>query len=328
MKIFRNKLKGYSLTEIVLAIGIFVLMSTMLVFLVVDATRSLENTRYRSKASILTQDIYNSLVLIKTEAWYELAQHTNEGAKHLEYSSGNYNILDGEYNQNGLTYSFSINEVRRDNNRNIVGEGGFIDPHSRLININISWVDRLGKTHNINPKMYINDWNTNSIIYTNLDDFSTGVHHQTVAVDTEGGETRLQSRFYSDWCNPTLSINEYDIPGQATPRSVFSLLGSSYLGTRGESTGQPFTKLNIEGVDPPILTVEGYFSGYNVNHIFVLGDYAFLATTDNSKEVVILDISSLPYTEVGYFDAPDSYDGYSVYVHGNVGYLGQEICAL
>ncbi len=323
MKNFKKNLKGYSLTELVLAIGIFAIISSMLVLLVVDATRTLENTRTRSKASLLTQDVYNSLILIKSQAWYELAQHTNDGNKYLDYSSGTYNILDGERNEEGLTYSFTVEEVQRDSNRNIVESGGTVDPHSRLISINISWVDRIGKVHTINPRMYVNDWNTNSVIYTTLEDFSTGVHNQTIAVDNDGGETRLQSRYYSDWCNPALSLNEYDIPGEATPRSVFSLLGSSYLGTRGELTGQPFTKLNIEGVDPPILTVEGYFSGYNVNDIFVLGDYAFLATTDNSKEVVILDISSLPYTEIGYFDAPDSYDGYSVFVDGDVGYLGQ-----
>lgn len=323
MKRSKQKLKGYSLTEIVLAIGIFAIISSMLVFLVVDATRSLENTRTRSKASLLTQQIYSSLKLIKTQTWYNIARYTNDGIKHLEYISGEYIIVDGETQQDGLTYSFTIEEAQRDTQKNIVTEGGILDPHSKLININISWTDRIGKVHSINPKMYVNDWNTNSVVWTTQADFENGNHFQTLAVDTLGGELRLQSRYYSDWCNPTLSINEYDIPGEATPRSVFSLLGFSYLGTRGGSGGQPFTKLKIEGVAPPILTVEGYFLGYNVNDIFVKDNYAFLATTDDSKEVVILDISSLPYTEIGYFNAPDSFDGYSVYVDGNVGYLGQ-----
>lgn len=74
-------------------------------------------------------------------------------------------------------------------------------------------------------------------------------------------------------------------------------------------------------VNPITLTVEGTFSGYAINEIYVEGDYAYLATTDDNKEVVILDISSLPYTEVGYVDTPDSWNAYSVFVKGNIGYV-------
>ena len=198
-----------------------------------------------------------------------------------------------------------------------------MDPHTRVVSVNISWKDRLGKVNEINPKLYINDWNTNSIVYTTRDDFSNGSHYQTVASYTSGGAARLQSRFYSDWCNPELSINEYDIPGSATPRSVFAELGYAYLGTRGSTTGTPFTKLNIEGIDPPILTLEGTYSGYTVNDIFAKDGLAFLATTDDNKELIILDISSLPYTEVGYYNASGTADGFSIFVEGDIGYLAQ-----
>ena len=92
-------------------------------------------------------------------------------------------------------------------------------------------------------------------------------------------------------------MSEYDIPGSATARSVFARQGYAYLGTRGELTGEPFTKLIIEGVNPITLTVEGTFSGYAINEIYVEGDYAYLATTDDDKEVVILDISQVYLTQ-------------------------------
>lgn len=318
-----NLLKGFSLAELILAIGIFAAMSSFLLLLVIDTRRTLEISNTKVRATQLTEEVYNSILLLKENAWYDVARHTEKGMKHIQFIEGSYEIADGEKEVENMTYYFTVENVMRDSSRNIVESGGVLDPHTRLIDIHVSWVDRLKHTNTINPKLYINDWNTNSIVYTTTEDFQPGTHYQTVVVDTTGGETRLQSRYYSDWCNPELSIHEYDIPGQATPRSVFSELGTSYLGTRGSTTGQPFTKLLIEGVEPPILTVEGYFSGYNINDIFVKDNYAFLATTNDSKEVVILDISKLPYTEVGYFNASGTDDGFTVFVDGNVGYLGQ-----
>ena len=319
----KKGLKGFSLAELILAIGIFSAMSSFLVLLVIDTRRTIENANTRIRATQLVEEVYNSILILKQDAWYNIARHTEEGEKHLELVSGVFQVVDGRKVIDNMEYYFIVGNVMRDSSKEIVSEGGTLDPHTRLISIHISWIDRLKHTNTLTPTLYINDWNTNSIVYTTKEDFQPGDHNYTVAVDTLGGETRLQSRYYSDWCNPTLSIHEYDIPGEATPRSVFSKLGSSYLGTRGSATGQPFTKLLIEGVAPPVLTVEGYFSGYNVNDIFVKDNYAFLATTNDSKEVVILDISSLPYTEIGYFNAPGSDDGFTVFVDGNIGYLGQ-----
>lgn len=323
----KKKLKGFSLAELILAIAIFASASSMLVYLVIDSTRTLENIYTRASATQLVEEVYNSIVILKEDAWFNIARYTGDGEKYIQFNSGTYEVLDGRGSREDMTYYFTVDNVMRDTLRNIVTEGGTLDPHTRLITINVSWSDRLNTSHTVTSKIYMNDWNTNSIVYTLKGDFTQGTHDQTVAVELTDGELRLQKRFYSDWCKPELSLStdlsEYDIPGSATPRSVYAQLGYAYLGTRGEATGEPFTKLTIEGVEPPIVSVEGYFSGYNVNDIFIKDNYAFLATTDDNKEVVILDTSSLPYTEVGYFNGPGSDDAYTVFVDGNVGYVGQ-----
>jgi type II secretory pathway pseudopilin PulG len=323
----KKKLKGFSLAELILAIAVFASASSMLVYLVIDSTRTLENIYTRASATQLVEEVYNSIVILKEDAWFNIARYTGEGEKYIQFNSGTYEVLDGRGSREDMTYYFTVDNVMRDTLRNIVTEGGTLDPHTRLITINVSWSDRLNASHTVTSKIYMNDWNTNSIVYTLKGDFTQGTHDQTVAVELTDGELRLQKRFYSDWCKPELSLStdlsEYDIPGSATPRSVYAQLGYAYLGTRGEATGEPFTKLTIEGVEPPIVSVEGYFSGYNVNDIFIKDNYAFLATTDDNKEVVILDTSSLPYTEIGYFNGPGSDDAYTVFVDGNVGYVGQ-----
>ncbi|HKM20169.1 MAG TPA: prepilin-type N-terminal cleavage/methylation domain-containing protein [Candidatus Dojkabacteria bacterium] len=321
----KKKIQGFSLVELVLAIGIFTIISSFLVFLVLDSTRTYENIEKRARATQITKEIYSALKYLKSEEWFAIRKETDQGPKHIEYSEGKYNIVEGEVTENSLTHSFNITLAQRDATGMLVEEGGTTDPHTRVVNISIQWTDRFGKTHTISPKLYLNDWNINSIVLTTKDDFNRGTHNDTAAAEATGGELRLQSILYPDWCRPERTMTSYDIPGEAYAKSIFAEVGKAYLGTRGGDVGDPFTKLKIEGVNPPVLTVEGTFQGYRINDIFVDGDYAYLATSDDNKEIVILDISSVPYQEVGYVNAPDQWnnDARSVFVKGNVGYLTQ-----
>ena len=296
----KKKIQGFSLVELVLAIGIFTIISSFLVFLVLDSTRTYENIEKRARATQITKEIYSALKYLKSEEWFAIRKETDQGPKHIEYSEGKYNIVEGEVTENSLTHSFNITLAQRDATGMLVEEGGTTDPHTRVVNISIQWTDRFGKTHTISPKLYLNDWNINSIVLTTKDDFNRGTHNDTAAAEATGGELRLQSILYPDWCRPERTMTSYDIPGEAYAKSIFAEVGKAYLGTRGGDVGDPFTKLKIEGVNPPVLTVEGTFQGYRINDIFVDGDYAYLATSDDNKEIVILDISSVPYQEVGY----------------------------
>ncbi len=320
----KKKLKGFSIIELILAIGIFSIISSFLVYLVIDATRTYENIEKRARAAHITKEVYSALKYLKSEEWFSIRKETDQGPKHIEYVEGKYVIVDGEKTEGNITHSFSVVLAQRDASGAIVEEGGTIDPHTRVVNISINWTDRLGEIHQISPTLYLNDWNINSIILTTKEDFNRGSHNDTAAAEATGGELRLQSVLYPDWCRPERMINEYDIPGNAWAKSIFAKPGNAYLGTRGGDVGDPFTKLRIEGVTPPTLFVEGTFQGYKVNDIYVDGNYAYLATTDDSKEIVILDISSQDNIhEVGYVDGPDSWNANSVTVKGNYGYFAQ-----
>jgi hypothetical protein len=94
----------------------------------------------------------------------------------------------------------------------------------------------------------------------------------------------------------------------------------TYLGTEG-GIGTDLTKLLITGVEFPSVAVGDTYDtpSYAVNNIFVLGNYAYLATTNTSKDVVILDLTTK--TEVGYFNTSRSEEAESVYVVGTTGYV-------
>lgn len=320
MKRFKKKLKGYSLVELVLAIGIFAIISSMLVMLVVDSTRTLSNTVVRSKATQLTQEIRTTLTMMKSIAWYSVAQHTDQGAKHIELVGTQYQILEGEKIQDGLSYFFTINRVQRDSSLNLVDSGGSQDPHTRLISITISWADWLGKIHEINPKIYINDWNTNSIVWTSSSDFLQGITNGTLVQELSGGEVRLQSMKYADWCNPSLSLSAHDLPQQGIATTISTSGDIVYMGTGENASGLSFIKATVLG-EPPQVTVDGTFDGYKVNDVFGLNGNALLATDSNGEEVVILDITSPTPSKIGFFDSSGPQDATTVFAYENKGFV-------
>jgi len=319
----RKQYKAFSLIELLIALGLFIIILTTLAITSIDSLRAMSNTESRTEAYMQMSEISNLLIQSKGDDWTDIILNTDGTAKYIDIIDNEITFVDGSVEQNGVTSWIEITELQRDSEGDVVESGGTVDPFSRTVTIFLQWTDPLGQSNSISKVLYVNDWNTLKWAETTESDFDSGTHYDTQTTTTDDGEVALATVFYPDWCNPTVSLSEYNIPGSADSRSIFAKPDHAYLGTRGETGGEPFTKLNIEGVDPPILTVEGTYDGYTVNDIFVVGNYAFLATTNDSKEVLILDVSSVPYTEVGYYDASGSTDGYSVFIDGNVGYLAQ-----
>lgn len=316
-----KKLKAFTLIELMVAIALFTIFTYFIGSFSIDSLNATKNSAIRNKAIYKLIEVQNAIAAIKNDMWTIFKNENNSNPKHLVFIDDHYEIVDGVFEEDDITYSFTINNVERDVNGNIVESGGTIDNRTKLINLIASWNNINGLPVNINTKFYVNDWNTIEILDTTKAQFDSGSYIQTRSTLNEDGEVSLQQIFFPDWCKPTLGLNEYDIPGDATAKTLFSYIGETYLGTGGNSNGVAFTKLTIQGVDNPVINVEGEFNGYLTNNIFVDGDYAYLATTNDSKEVVILDISTLPYSEIGYFNTSRKDDANSVYVVGNVGYV-------
>ena len=68
----------------------------------------------------------------------------------------------------------------------------------------------------------------------------------------------------------------------------------------------------------------GYSVGATVNSITVSGNYAYLATNDNTKEVIVLDVSNPNSPSlVTSYDAAGQY-GYALAKKGDILYLGRQ----
>lgn len=320
----RKRIKAFSLAELLLSMGLFLLLVTSVATLSIDSVRAVRNSSSKVIAAQRIQELTNALFLNKDAMWSLIIANTGAGDKSLVYSANTYTFQAGAISDSDISVKFSISNVSRDGSGNIVTSGGTTDLHSRGILLTASWVDFLGITNVITNTVYMSDWNTIKLSQTTKADFDQGTNNLTVTTNTEGGEVSMESILYSDWCKPSLSLNMYDLPGQGIAKSVSAKPGNVYMGTGSNSSGVSFARMSFVPSEPPVVTVLGIFDGYKTNSIYGEGNYAYLATQTNSKEIVILDVSSTPYTEIGYFNPSINAQGRGVFVNGNIGIMATD----
>ena len=315
--------KSSALVEILVAITFFMLIVGTISLFSIDSVRTSVGTAKKDQANEIIKELVTGINQNKNDVWNNISSLALNTPKSVSFLNNKYTIIDGTTVTNGITTSFVLSSVNRDVSGNVVTSGGTLDPRSRKVTFTASWSDISTGNKSITYDYYINDWRTLELTETSQADFTDGTHTYTAAINNSGGEVALDQIFFPDWCKPTTALSTYDIPGNATAKTVFGLPNRAYLGTGGNATGVAFTNLSITGVNPPVIAVDGTFNGYITNNIFVLGNYAYLATSDATKKVVILDISTSPYTEVGNFQPNPSTAqiARSVYVVGTVGYV-------
>lgn len=137
---------------------------------------------------------------------------------------------------------------------------------------------------------------------------------------------QLQVIDVSNVANPILAA-EYTLPGVsgsgAVGNAIFFYDDKIYIGTK-HATGPEFHVIDVSTPIAPV-SLGDFEVGADVNEIFVLGNTAYLATSDNAAELLVLDVSSsTSITQQGTYDAAGDYDGKGVYLRGTKLYLGRE----
>lgn len=136
--------------------------------------------------------------------------------------------------------------------------------------------------------------------------------------------------------SPVVSrISTEQLPGVGNSypqgRSVYYYDGKIYVGTH-ETAGPELHVFDVSiPASPAHLGDEELFT--NVHDIYVIGEYAYLATSDNDSELCVVDVSDPGNMEdcedvVGMqYDAGGNFDGTAIEVKGGRAYLGRERAA-
>lgn len=306
---------GHTLIELLVAMGLLaVVMPTLLVGFALS-TQSNQRHEKRQQAQAILSEAQEALRSIRASGWATVA---TPGTYHPELQSGEWQLATGSAVVDGFTTSVTISAVNRSASGDLVQSGGWTDPSTVRVEYLVTWMT--DNSLSVSASSFMTRYLDNQqLIETTEAQFLLGTLTATAVTNTNGGEVILGSGGQGDWCKPNQFIlDELDLPGSGAARDVEAIEGKAFTGTNAGSG--TFAEISISNELPPIATIEALMTGYDTNDVFIDGGYAYVATQDVSRDVIIIDLSN--NQEVGYFNDPDWIgSAQGVYVRGNVGYV-------
>lgn len=313
--------KGQSLVELLIAIGLATLILPALMTGLSAGRGGRAQQEQRLEASSYLRETQEAVRSIAQRGWVNI--QTN-GTYHPIISNGKFVFSPGTKTTDGFLVSVVVSDTYRDSSGVIVSIPGVIDPSTKKVVTTVSW--NTPYISSVNATSYYTRYKNDITSDTTLTNFNVGATNSAstgIAVtNTAGGEITLGAGGGGgDWCAPTLTLGQLDLPKSGVANAISAVEGQAYVGTGDNASGVSFANINITTDYPPVASIEGTFDGYKTNAVFGEGNYFYLASDNNSKEIDIVNLTTTPYVESGYFNAPYNQDGNGIFVVGNVGYM-------
>lgn len=323
------KSKGQTLIELLITIGLSAILIPAL-FVGFSATRDgRAQQEQRLQATNYLKEAQEAIRIIDANNWDNLVN----GTYHPEVLGTTWVLAAGSeaISGFGFTRQIVISDVFRDTSGNIVVTEGTFDPSTKLVTISVSWTNPIPSA--VTASTYLTRHKNLTHLETTVADFNSGVSNPATTgitiTNTSGGEVVLGAGGGGgDWCQPNLVLASLDLPKSGVANAISAIEGQVFVGTGDNSSGVSFADVKVTTAYPPIPTLQKTFDGYKTNGVFGEANYAYLAVDNNSKEVVIINLTqysdpptNTKYKEEGYFNAPGNGSGNSVYVSGNYGYM-------
>lgn len=316
--------RGQSLVEIILAIGLAgIILPGLITGLVASRGGKVQQEKRVDAVSFL-KEAQEAVRSVRESGWASIA--TN-GTFHPTLSSNRWVLSAGSETVNGLTRSIVISDVYRDDEGSIATSGGTLDPSTKQIVLTVSWI--LPNPSSISNTLFITRYLDNlTYLQSTQDEFNAGTLTQATTTNTLDGEVVLGTNVKGQWCQPNLSLASLDLPGK--PTAVWAEEGYVFAATGDValSTTTSFALVQVSNGDPPVGTLLGSFKGYKTYDVWGDSNWGYIATSDNSKEVVIINLNSFAdpvnkiYAESGYFNTSNnSSDATSIYIDDATGYV-------
>jgi len=153
---FNNNHLGTSVIEILVAIGIFVIISTAALSAMIGATNLGRLTKEQLQATQLAQQGFEATVSIKNNDWNSLVV----GSHGLNLVNNSW-IFTGTSDldpTSKFTRTIVIDQVNRDSNHIIITSGGTLDPETKKITVNVSWQPSPTRNNNVTYTSYLTHW--------------------------------------------------------------------------------------------------------------------------------------------------------------------------
>lgn len=310
--------KGQTIIELLITIGLSAILLPVLFFGFISTREGKAQQIQRLDAVSLLKEGEEAARNVREKGWTPFAAN---GTYHPVRSGNSWSLINGSEAVENYTRSIVIQNASRDSGGQIVSNGGTIDPSTKKVTVTVSWL--LPFPSQVSSDLYFTrHLNNASHMETSLAEFNLGTKDKVTVTNTAGGEVLLGAGGNSNWCDPNLSLSALDLPGQGISTAISAIQEKAFVGTGENASGLSFLDVIVTDTDPPTANLGGTFDGYKTNDgVFGETGYGYIATETNSKEAVIINLSTNPYSEAGYFNAPGNTEGNSISVSGNIGFL-------
>ncbi|MCH7492608.1 prepilin-type N-terminal cleavage/methylation domain-containing protein [Patescibacteria group bacterium] len=226
-----NNQKGQSLIELLVAMTIFILVVSSIMFLTLDAQIANRQGAERTKASWLAGEGVEASLSIASRGW----RYVIDGDHGLDNSMG-YWDWQGSSNifENIFTRRVTIEPVYRDVNGDIVETGGTLDFDTKKVTSKINWDFTTSRPSEVTIESLLINWRSIKWRQTTQAEFDLGTKDQTVTTLIDDGEIQLAQAITSeifDW--------PFDVSGNYTynPSDIEVASSQARLVNQGSAIG-------------------------------------------------------------------------------------------
>lgn len=281
-KLISKYQKGFSVIEILVAIGIFAVIAIGIVPSIVQTFTIARLGDNETDATLYTQEALEATRSIKNQAWSGL---TN-GAHGLT-SGGGVWAFSGTNNIKGIyTRSITVSDVYRDTSGNLLTSGcaNQLDLNAKRTVAATTWNSSPTRANNVTLEAYFTNWKKTA---------------------------------FGNWASPSQESSA-DVSGNQDGEKI-QVQGSYAYMIR--STGSPNFIIFDISASTPVAVGSLALTG-NPTNIYVLGRYVFVSNQDNAEELQVIDACtpSAP-TQVGSFNAAGNADAGGVFASGSYAYI-------
>ncbi|MDP2720632.1 MAG: hypothetical protein Q8O75_01700 [bacterium] len=316
---------GQALIELILAIAIATVVLASLASGVFAVREGFARSDKKLVANNLLQKEIEAIRSIKEFAWNSIAT-SNTYYTRKSPTGNNWEAILGTIEENSYTRGFTIANVCHQSPTstspivNCTSPGAIVDPSMKQIVATVSW-SFLG-TQSVSSTFYISRYfNNQAWMQTIVSDFNTGILNNTQVTSDVDGEVKLAPASGGNWNSPQVVALRDFAGGIADAQDIFVVNNRAYIVTLTRS-GADFFIYDVSNPDIPT-PLGSRDLGANAYAVVVSGNYAYVATSHDSRELTVMDVSdpSNPVLAGTHFNAPTGSDGRGVAVSGSTAYL-------
>ncbi|MFA6308039.1 MAG: prepilin-type N-terminal cleavage/methylation domain-containing protein [Patescibacteria group bacterium] len=271
MLAIKHKINGFSLVEVIIALGVFSILAAGVFNIVTSSYKNFYGVGDKQVISEFAQEGMEIVRAIRDNSWQDIENVSGAGNQGVSKASAGYWQFSGTSNTLGvLTRTIAISDVSRDSNNEIVLSGGTNDPSTKKVVVTVTGTGISDYVLTV----YLTDWNNKTWLQTNW----SGV-----------GEREY-------WSDSTMASSTYTNGDNNISTSTTGALTLFWNGTTFDSPGYLYSSIydiNSDDKEPKSISVEQVVpSPCNLDITLEVSDDISFAVANISSQIFSDDSTS------------------------------------